>query len=151
MPRARAPRPDESERQAAAEAIRAALAATGLSQVRLAHAIGVHPPTLRRWLSGARRCQPAIVAYLRAVADCPTLLSGTHPRDNWRDRYRTYRRIGSAAPVVDDRPGDALECPTCEGELYRHVRVGVGSPPEDAECPTCEGRGWVVPDPDAEV
>jgi len=38
----------------------------------------------------------------------------------------------------------AVECPVCEGDPYRPVRVSVGDPPEDAECPRCEGKGTIT-------
>ncbi len=53
--------------------IEAAQAATGFSQVRLAHALGVNPSTLRRWLSGARRMAPTAERLCEAIVRDPTI------------------------------------------------------------------------------
>lgn len=54
--------------------IEAAQAATGLSQVRLAAALGVDPSTVRRWLSGAAPLAEPERRLLRALTLRPELV-----------------------------------------------------------------------------
>ena len=59
--------------------IEAAQAATGLSLVRLAAALGVAPSTVHRWLSGAREMPGPAVRLCRVLALYPALLREIEP------------------------------------------------------------------------
>lgn len=56
------------------DVIHAALASTGLSQVALAEALGVHPPTLRRWLAESRAMPEPARRLCGLLARDPLLL-----------------------------------------------------------------------------
>lgn len=56
------------------DVIQQAQAATGLSQVRLAAAVGVDPSTLRRWLSGALPTPEPARRLLRALTLHPEIV-----------------------------------------------------------------------------
>lgn len=59
--------------------IRAAIAASGLSQVAFAGLVGVNPSTVRRWLAGARKLDPSVSVICRAIIRDPRIVASLAP------------------------------------------------------------------------
>ena len=78
------PETDEMENPGKATALTAALALPGMTQLRIAALLGVHPVAVSRWANGHRQPSEAVLMWLEVIG---TVTPGRWPkvlRDRWQ-------------------------------------------------------------------